>query len=342
MASVSLRSLCLIIVVVVSSSFTHAEQSEEKQERVPVVADSLGFGGLQDAGEETLDEGYFDWIVEQRNSWSTEVVELGSYVDGFLGGEEAIKQTNNSFIKIGMFGRWSEGAEFEVDPRFKFRLDLPRTQKRYRLVLENDSPESLTPAERDRENAANALNPRDVPSSGFFRVLSGLDDWRFKGDIGIRFSSPISPFVRGRAERLFAFSEAWSLRLESQPFYFVTDGFGFIQSVYFDKAITQDALLRFKSEAQWNEENKFWQFGEVISFSRKIDDKAVVSHSVGWGGQNKPELQTTAYYVNLTYRYRLYKDWLFAEVTPEVLWAIENDFQDDTSVTFGIEMIFAK
>ena len=332
----------VVLVALASPSAPSAATPSERLEQTLDLAVTLDAGSTSTEQEKPLVEGYFDWIVEQRNSWSSEVVELGTYVDGFLGGEEATLQSNDSFVKLGMFGRWSEGGMFEMDPRFKFRLDLPRTQERYRLVIENDSPESLSPEERNRENAATTVGAPETSSSGFLRVLSAFNDWSLKGDIGIRFSSPISPFVRGRATRTVPLASDWSLRLESLPFYFITDGFGFIQAFYFDYLLSDRALMRFKTEAQWKEENRFWEFAEVWSYSCKLDESAVLSYSLGWGGRNKPELRTTSYYTNVTYRYRLYKDWLFAEVTPEIVWARDSGYQDEPSITFGVEMIFAK
>lgn len=318
-----------------------SEENPAKSERTEKLTELESYLDRSIFAQEQKD-GYWGWMITQRNSWSNDVVSLGRYIDSFLGGNEAYRQTNESFFKLGFFGRWLEGREFDADPRVKFRLDLPSTKDKYRLVIENQSTDTLSPEERNRDSVVTALNSPNTPTSGFLRILGDLEDWKLKADLGVRFSSPISPFLRGRAERTWILDPLWSLRAETQPFYYVTDGFGFSQVVNFDRLISHRALLRFRSEAQWLEENKFWQFAEVVSYSRRLSNRAVMSQSVGWAGQNKPRLQTTSYYTNITYRYRLYRDWLFAEATPEVVWARETGFADDTSLTIGLEVLFMR
>lgn len=297
--------------------------------------------------EERLDlpknpEEWLDWLVDKRNNWSRQVNQLGRYIDGFLGGEEAEKRSNGSFMKLGLFGRWSEGAEFETDPEFKFRLDLPRTQDRYRLVIESDSPEDKSPEERERDARFDPDNENTQTASGFLRILSQLEDWDFKADFGVRFRFPLSAFVRTEAEWEKVLDENWTFRTETKPYYYVDRGFGFNQTLFFDRRIGSEAFLRFKTEAQWEEEDGFWEFAEIVSYNRILTPRDVIVHSIGWLAESEPSPKTTGYFTRFTWRHRLYREWLFVELSPELFFSRDTGFQDEASLLAGIEIIFAE
>lgn len=285
----------------------------------------------------------FDWLVEQRNSWASDVAALGRYVDGFLGGEEAANQRNGSFVKIGLYQVWQEGGDLQLDPRFRFRLDLPRTQDRFSLVIENQSPEFLSPAERSRQNVIAPADASTTPSSGYFRFIADQERWRLKGDIGVRFRFPLQPFVRGRAETRWNLAEDWDFDWQTVTYYEINgDGLGFDQNWILGWRISPRSLQRFRTEAQWTEEKSYWEFAEVFSYSRVLNDRSVISQDLGYTWITEPSFRSDSYFATFTWRYRLYRDWLFAEVSPSVVYPYSSGFQDEASLTVGVEVIFAE
>ncbi|MDH5778809.1 MAG: hypothetical protein OEZ33_11395, partial [Gammaproteobacteria bacterium] len=57
-------------------------------------------------------------------------------------------------------------------------------------------------------------------------------------------------------------------------------------------------------------------------------------------GTSEPTVHATSYLFNIRYRQRIHKDWLYAELRPEIVYKRENDFHPEPSLIFQIDMVF--
>lgn len=343
------KYLCAALAAVsfqfISASLSHAKETEEAIETkasVPAEESVQAIEDEENAEKETMTERSFSWIVDQRNAWSNRIGSLGRNIDGFFGGKEAELSANGSFLKVGLFGVWRKEEGIDPEPRFKFRLDLPYTQDRFKLVIENDPDETKTLAEKNRNRVLKENETTNTTSTGFFRLIAALKEWKFKGDLGIKLEIPLDPFARAKAEKEWALSDTWDFRVDESVYYYHSDGWGHTSAFYFENAISDRWFFRSKSEAQWVDNRDGWEFAEVFSLSQKIDEKRAMNHQLGWLGESRPNPRTSAYFINTTYRQRLYSDWLFLESTPELLFPRDDNFKPNPSLTLGIEMIFSE
>ncbi|MEC8897776.1 MAG: hypothetical protein VX991_05525, partial [Pseudomonadota bacterium] len=66
-----------------------------------------------------------------------------------------------------------------------------------------------------------------------------------------------------------------------------------------------------------------------------------VTPRVGILGESQPTWRTTSYFADVTWRYRMYSNWLFAELIPALEYQRDEGFDDQASIVFRIEMYFA-
>ena len=55
---------------------------------------------------------------------------------------------------------------------------------------------------------------------------------------------------------------------------------------------------------------------QIFSVRKRLNNRSVVTPRIGVLGESQPSWRTTSYFADFTWRYRMYEDWLFAEVVP--------------------------
>ena len=80
---------------------------------------------------------------------------------------------------------------------------------------------------------------------------------------------------------------------------------------------------------------------QIFSVRKRLNNRSVVTPRIGVLGESQPSWRTTSYFADFTWRYRMYEDWLFAEVVPALEFPREDSFQDRASVVLRIEMYFS-
>ncbi len=284
----------------------------------------------------------FEWFVEKRNSWSKGLGSMGREVDGFFADTEAEGTENKSFVKIGVFNVWRKIEGIDPETRFRFRLHLPYTEERLKFVVENEPEETLSLEERNRQNVLRKEETTESLSAGYFRVLLGLEQWKFNGDIGLRLRNPLDPFVRGKANRKWKLEDDLVFRIKETVSYFNSEGISQTSQAYFEKELSEELFFRSKTEAQWFKEKDGWEFAQTFSMTEILNTQSAMVYRFGWLMESRPHFRTTSTYVNLTYRQKLFRDWLFLEFTPELLFPRDDNFKPNPSLTFGLELLFAE
>ena len=277
-----------------------------------------------------------DWLVEQRNTWSSGVETMASSIDGFLAGEEAELQATNSYVRLRVTAYRFEGDGWSDDTEIKVKLDLPATRKRWKLFFENrvDELESLVSS-----NRATATD-EDTSFIGGAGKEEETHGWRFRREAGVKFRLPLEPFVRLRADKEVQLNDQWSSRFRQSVYWFDDDGLGAKTQLFFERPWGK-AFFRAKSEAKWSDEISLWEWAQVFTRQRQLDGQSASAINVGLLGNGQHD-RVESYFANLHYRKQLYKDWLFAEVVPEVVWSRNDDFEPRWSFTARLEVIFAE
>lgn len=261
-----------------------------------------------------------DWMIDQRNAWSHRIGKLGRDVDGFFGGEEAASRRNSSFLRLGAFTVIEHGEPIDFDADVKFRLDLPETKKRFKLVIESRTDEFLNLEERGGKSPERPGDNRD-DSSGFLRLLSAPEHWKFNTDLGIRFRLPPDPFARFEAEREWLLLNDWIFRFDQSYYYFNSDGFGHRTQLFFEKDLGDQYFLRFRTQARWIKDDDIWDFSQAATLFHQLTFRSAARYQIAWVGANQPNPRTTQYFISATYRKSIYSDWFFLEVSPALTFS---------------------
>jgi hypothetical protein len=270
-----------------------------------------------------------EWLIDKRDEWSKDISSLAVNIDRFFAGDEALDR-NESYVRLRAGSIWRRNGDISSDSDIKVKLDLPGSKRRWKLLFESDPDEFSDLETQTRSTPTDNRQFTDTEgSTGALRfVVDEKSKWKKDFDIGVRGSTPLDTFARYQLRRNHKINEDWSLYFKESIYIFHSDGWGQKTSFSFERLLTKDYLWRNRIEAKFKDEENVLQTAFVMSTLHVLDDSRAIDYAVGVLVNNRPVSQTTAYFINTTFRKRLYKDWLFFDIRPEL--AFRRSYDEDT------------
>ncbi len=292
------------------------------------------------------DRGYLDasvdYLKKSRESISEAVTRLGRIMDRYFAGKEHYSHDNESYLSIRTSQQWLEGGKLEPVYDYKFRLDLPGTKRRYRLIVEyqdDDDTESLEQRSRPSQSAL----PSEEQSllAGLVRNLANEGDkWQAKISGGIKVKLPPDPFIRLKAEREIKLGEFWDLDMRARAEWRNSNGIHNAFDMSFDRLLFDEYLFRARTSFDWRDEDDTLEMGQQFSVFQTLSAREVVEYQFGVFGNSLSDPHVNTYYFSVFYRSKVYKDWFFIDIIPEYAYERENNFSGVASITAAIEILF--
>lgn len=294
-----------------------------------------------DADPESYFRESFDQLVESRDNLSKRIFRLGLGIDRYFAGRVGLDEPNETYARIRLAQTWLEGEGLVNDSDIKFRLDLPSTKKKYRVIFENDTESDSVVDERGNPTGLSDANlDRESMSAAVRLAIRDMENWHSDFDVGIRGSIPLDPFVRHNLKRTWELGSDWNFRMRQRVGYFHSKGYTYNMQWGFDRFLEPDLSARYITELEWEQPDDELKFGQAFAVTRFLNDKQLLDHSVGIAGHSWSTGLVDIYYVALTHRTLLYEDWLTLDLVPEVRFPRERDFEDTLAFTVRLEVLF--
>jgi|SRR5690554_1195145 len=281
------------------------------------------------------------WLEEQRDDVSRGVSVVGRNLDDWLAGEVVGERSNESYLRVRLNQRVGRFDTYHSTADISGRVDLPRTQERWKLVFESNN--------RDRESLSNQRLNNTTPSSftGSFRYESPeRNGWRLDHDLGIRGRVPLDPFYRFRVRYETQLGEEWYAGLSNRISYYHRQSWIQDSRVFFSREVTSQLNFRVETEARYRHEERLTEFGQSVALHQVIGEYETLTYQAGMIGRNRPVdpedpvRYIDNYYAQMVYRRAIYEDWLVLEVVPQLIFAKEYDWDPDPRVQFNLEVYF--
>ncbi|MFA5678525.1 MAG: hypothetical protein WC953_08995 [Pseudomonas sp.] len=300
------------------------------------------------AGDQAQDSDLPQWTVDRitplHDRVSRWVSNTSRNIDGFFGTDDHLHTSNKSYIRLSQEFQWEEGEDFSTDPGIRFKLDLPTTKERLRLIIESDPEETRgTLAEQGSQRLRNDNQSSSDTVIGLSR-LSDKDwtqNWDTRFSAGVKFRLPLDPYLRWDAERLWSIGDGpWKLASENRLSWFNSDGY-FVRTRW-DLGRPLDAArhLRFVTNVQWQEDEDTLEFSEMAAIDQVLGRRSAIRYAAVMVGNSGSSPRINDYYLQTLYRRNLHREILYADVIPELHFHRDTDFDPRWGITLRLEMFF--
>ena len=275
-----------------------------------------------------------------RDYLSEKIIDFTTKVDHFFGDERYYQEYNKSVIQLELHETFAGGGNHTLGFEGKAKLDLPAAEKRFHFVIESN-PEKKTAGEVKKDQP---VTPSETPAPESYAAslrYERADEsrWHFSSDLGAKFQFPLDPFVRTRGSYAIQFEE-WRLKVAETLFWFSTIGLGETTQFDMERVLSDPVLFRATSTATCLESPQICDLRQDLSIYHTLNERSALLYQASVIGVNKPKLEETGYILLTRYRYRMHREWIFFEISPQLHFPKTDDFKLNALLLLRLELLF--
>ncbi len=275
-----------------------------------------------------------DWVYNTSNS-----------LDLFFAKKDINSlQSTGSYLDLSLDSYLEERKKTNYRLNVKFRLKLPRTQKRLNIVFE-DYKKTLSIDKQNSDTVGNSLeNNSYILGIQMEKLKSKYMQANFGG--GIRFSG-ISPdtYISIYIGKDFYNFSNWQLEFNNQVRYFAKRGLDNTANISLSKVLNQNIKFSFqnsyhfiKNRNRLNEVSNSFIVEQYVGKNRGFSYLASI-YSFSDRDRN---FKINYYLAKVTYKRYFYHNFAYYELSPGLIFRREDDFKPNARIVFKIGIFFGK
>ena len=289
------------------------------------------------------EETFVDWVDDTQDLISDSVHDYSSSIDHFISkDDDELPMLNNSYLKIKLKGRYTHREYFDPDASVKLKIDLPHTEKNWKIILDTD-PSDFDRLEDKQRGISNRSDDGLSGALGGFRLQGQqLGKWKTNLDLGLKIKLPLDPFARADLRRVDKLSHTWTSRIKQEIFYFESRGPGALTELDFYFSLPEDptTILKLGSSAQYLDDDDNWEFVQQAEIFDRINSDNLLRYSIGISADSTPNYSITNSWLEVAWTHRLYSNWLYMTVTPELDFQHEFQYKANPGIMVELELFF--
>jgi len=285
-------------------------------------------GGLHAENNESMLDSYHDdlclWLVDTSNSID----------DYFIDVNSTLRSDTQAEIKTSF--AVENGQQSEYAMRLKLRLNLPKIQKKLRLILEDEDSDDLL-----YDNSVLNNNHQLEKKNYFLRIEYFnymLKELNIASGVGVRLrKQSLHPYLNLKAKYYFE-DRAEYQSLISNRFRLYIDGdventIGYDTLHYIEK----DVYISFRNTLGYKSIEDHQKMVNDLSIIKPYNkDKRVILGVLLFTEIRDKDITVVYPQLYGIYRNQLYKDWIYYELNPSLLVRSENN--DELSMRFMVNI----
>lgn len=274
-----------------------------------------------------------DWLVDRIDDFSEDLDVF--FVQTFFNSEVFEDDIGGSRAVIAFDTRREFGGDVDYKLSGRLKLELPNTNKRMKLLVASEDDSEYDINKKPIQNIQNATY-----STAVRYLIKERSAWKTDLDIGLRGGLPFNPYTRVRARR-YGDSFGWQHRFTQNLYYLHIEGWGEATQLRLDKNILKDHLLIFNIEADYLLKNNYFDLETDVTVYRKFNEHSVLAYQVGAQGNTDRGSVVNSYFTGVKFRNRIYKDWIYASINPQIEWNKNREYRRMWVLMFNFEAILS-
>jgi len=289
------------------------------------------------------------WLDKGHSSLYQAVCGSVAWFDGFFGTRKYDQASAETFGRVSMSGFWDERNGFEPKVRFRARFALPGLRERTSLLMGRGDDKELVQEREPPPVDAIPGNFNQIEDDSF---LIGLGYSRNQGlergfdfSVGAKLRWLPEPYVKASYRRAWDLDASTLLSVRPLIYWRDEEGFGTTLNFSVDRLLAQRLMLRWGNSANISEDPDVdgVEWVTRLSLFQAFDNRRAITYGVLLHGETLAEVPLRNYGVELRYRQRILRKWLFLELLSSVTWPQEfriEKRETNIGLGLGIEMYF--
>jgi hypothetical protein len=265
-----------------------------------------------------------------------------TWLDSFFGDRRA-NELNPSYVRFRYNVFLEKGTAPLFDPDLDARLVLPQMREKTHLVISGTPKEtnefSATQSNPTTDQLASTTDRNVTTSLHYAPIETAEQSFVVRG--GLKFNTRGVDVTAGPYYRVvFPFQSGWSLRFIEDLAWRSKEGWKSSSVIDLERPLPHD--LFFRTSTNWVHTEHVEGFIYALSFSvsQPLSSKAALSYSWVNICQTNPVNELMEVDLRVSYRKRIWRDWLFYEVMPQYRFPRDRAFEATPGILFRIDMFF--
>jgi len=286
-----------------------------------------------------------EYIDTPRDYLSGKIISYAKNIDSFFGDDRNYQESNKSMVQFALTRASGYGGNDSYVFSARANLSLPSTEKRLHLLVESNPDQNITGEPPQNQENKQFTEKVDTPQSyglalRYEKLKEELKALHLSADAGVKFQGiHIDPFVRARGSYSIPLDK-WRMKAFESVFWFNTIGAGETTQIDFEHILSEPVLFRASSNATWLNEQHNFDLRQDLSIYQTVNDRSALLYQASATGISNPQYQVTDYVLLLLYRYRLHRNWIFFEVSPQVHFPKIKDYRRSAALNMRLEILF--
>lgn len=295
--------------------------------------------GAEPSAAEALQQRLLEPVDASRDYLSGKFVTFVTDVDRFFGDERNYQESNKSVFQVDLTRVIEHGGNPNFVLSGRAKLHLPAAEERLRIVLETNPDKNVTgePIQGQPVLLDKVVAPESYAVAARYEKAKE-SIWHFSTDAGIKIQSGLTPFARMRGSYSVPL-EQWRIKATETVFWFNTIGVGESTQLDLERLLSEPLLFRAGTNASWLREKHYFDLRQDLSVYHALSERTALLYQASAMAVTEPQLQATEYVLLLLYRYRLHRDWLFFELSPQLHYPKDKNFQSSPQLNLRLEML---
>lgn len=292
------------------------------------------------------EEGFADAWLDRTHVYLNKILcQPSVWFDNFFGEQRVGNEWPGSLVTWKNSYRLDEKEDEIFLTRIDADLRLPNA-RRLRLVIESERSEDNTDilASDKTSGAADPISESEKRRTtvGFRFLVSESRRTNFNLGVGVRFDTPLDPYVRTRLRITEPIGPSSLIRITPSATLYRDEGLSRSLRLDIERRVGENILLRASETGSWKEGLPGIQWGTELSFLERLSPKTVLNVKAGAKGQTQPFVYTDRYRLSFRVRKNVYRPWFFVELEPELYWPRdeEGNYRKYHALTFRAEIQF--
>ena len=329
-----LNSVLLATVLQFSGSGHLLANQEKKQdgdqERIEQEA-------INDKESETTvqkQSAFLDMIEKEKERVESQNLRAVQWVDSFFSDPEYEAEVATSQFRIRPEVRYRKEQGWGGTVKLAFKFRLPNLERKV----------SLVGGSSDFDEDFDAAVDEDVnePAIGLQFFGKEREKWSSSLSVGLKFNE-FAGFVGPRFRYQTKWSERSSFRFVQKVLWQTNNEWQLRSRFDFNVAVNERLFFRQMFDARWRGEysDEEGYRTRVSSFlTRRLQNSAGLQSEATVIFHTEPDLYANEYIVAVRYRKRVWRDWFYYEIVPQVAWEKEFDYRTNPGLRLRFEVFY--
>lgn len=272
---------------------------------------------------------------------SEQVLLTAAWLDSFFDDDDYVAEENRSRLRLSMQSFWQQDEGTDVGAKLRVRVALPRFENRMMLMVSGLSEDFDTTGSEWEEVDDRVTGREDdsltVGLRYFFRDTN-RHNVSLSGGARLRSGSPIL-YVQPRYRYTQPLGQ-WDARFIQRVSWFTDAGFETRTQLQFERPVREELFFRTSAEFDWyeDEDGIFPRLDFVVR--KPFSETESASLELNNFFETKPTGVLDVSILRLRFRKRIWRDWFSFEVSPQVSFPREDDYEVKAGLQLNLHADF--